>query len=1049
MPDLDQITVNVTDLIPPDNFATITKNGKPGNTYSIEEDNEWRKEVEATTQSGIKGVLKPNTPYDAVNYPYPKPWAQGDSDLYEKYDVNEAGVFPSTKDVNDENITITQTDLDLNEVQIWIKNGVSEKILKELPTNPKVNNALLSFLADPVETDSVAKVINKINEQSLGKDFVGFLPSSLESTGGARSAAFNVALLIRDQNISFDQIKHSILGEDANSTLVLNIYRWMEIKTGSAIDMGAPIYTQTFLAGTVVDPVRTIQLNSIINANSGFIVLAFSNSNTLKKVSSLRFSAQPIPTDGKWCVSYLNSPGETNGWIKNTDTYRFTAPILSTANVLAKKEELPYKIDEIINDLKGDFHKKNVFVKNGIYGSDNAIYEITQKSSSANSGYIGFEFKINQNIHIDAGDKEIARIESPNGDFIKLFLKTMPISQFKTRQILLEKPTDTTSEWNFETEYPIPFYNSQFFTRTSIGGVVTENYWPKRNPREWKPIVGKDAFSLQYKPLVIRNGGKIYVNQTLYEANKNWYLIIQADRLVIKNDDLVKNFEFLFSSYPTTDLLFDAIRKETKTGGQLQDFEFEELSTGVVSNSATVNKKTAKESTELLQCTLKLVDKYPYKGVGANASKIAYDGWKAVVPYSKDDSLHSFEIAKVSGLIHAYAVIDGKPDMTTGRIANAGAILDKGKITLGSATGLQATFKNFESYMGSTGGYQVYTGNLAHTFIASRKNPRIVGIMWHDVIPSSIVGRPTTWADVPKHMRSPFDNVKDATWEGGSVIYYKDYGQFVSDPVLISGNVYEVDTIDGLRIKGTATIVGGVVTQIKATEIVSGTWTTTIFTKLYEGLMIRVGNDVCHSTAFLEQAFELAEKNNYKMIAWKDVLKVLNGSINTHHKYWAPQFDDYALYMFTMPEIRKVFNKRGLPISVAWDLKYAVNDVNTGEIDQAAKDITNQMAIHGHETVIHNHWFYNTSFTSSLLSDEAERAILECMNMARKVGTAMNIWDESANLSTPNSQKLMELLGVDLCISTQNQSTTRATYKMYASRDSFNPSGALSERPLY
>lgn len=130
---INQINVNVTDVIPPDNFATVDAGSKVGTVYTKAQDNEWREEVEATVQSGIKGVLKPNTPYDAVTYPYPKPWVVGDSPLYEKYDVNQPGAFPSTKNIDDENIVVTQTDLDLNEVQIWIKNGVAEKVLKALP----------------------------------------------------------------------------------------------------------------------------------------------------------------------------------------------------------------------------------------------------------------------------------------------------------------------------------------------------------------------------------------------------------------------------------------------------------------------------------------------------------------------------------------------------------------------------------------------------------------------------------------------------------------------------------------------------------------------------------------------------------------------------------------------------------------------------------------------------------------------------------------------------------------------------------------------------
>lgn len=130
---IDQININITDVIPPANFATIDKNAMVGTVYTKAQDNEWRKEVEASTQSGIKSVLKPNTPYDAVTNPYPTPWVAGNSPLYEKYDVNQAGPFPNTKDVNDENINVTQNELDLNEVQIWIKNGVAQKVLKAMP----------------------------------------------------------------------------------------------------------------------------------------------------------------------------------------------------------------------------------------------------------------------------------------------------------------------------------------------------------------------------------------------------------------------------------------------------------------------------------------------------------------------------------------------------------------------------------------------------------------------------------------------------------------------------------------------------------------------------------------------------------------------------------------------------------------------------------------------------------------------------------------------------------------------------------------------------
>lgn len=133
MPDIDQINISVTDTIPPENFATIDKNSLVGTVYTKAQDNEWREEVESMVQSGIKGVAKPNTPYDPITNPYPTPWVTGNSPLYEKYDVSLPGAYMNFRDVNDEDIVVTQSDLDLNEVQIWVKNGVSEKVLKAMP----------------------------------------------------------------------------------------------------------------------------------------------------------------------------------------------------------------------------------------------------------------------------------------------------------------------------------------------------------------------------------------------------------------------------------------------------------------------------------------------------------------------------------------------------------------------------------------------------------------------------------------------------------------------------------------------------------------------------------------------------------------------------------------------------------------------------------------------------------------------------------------------------------------------------------------------------
>ncbi len=130
MPDLDQITVNVYDIIPPDNFATVDAGAKVGTVYTKEQDNEWRAEVEESVQqgmtSGIKGV--------ATTTNSPTSWATGDPDLYERWRVLEPATLTNFKDVSNTAIVVTSSDFaynqngkPTNDVLIDFINGVSKK----------------------------------------------------------------------------------------------------------------------------------------------------------------------------------------------------------------------------------------------------------------------------------------------------------------------------------------------------------------------------------------------------------------------------------------------------------------------------------------------------------------------------------------------------------------------------------------------------------------------------------------------------------------------------------------------------------------------------------------------------------------------------------------------------------------------------------------------------------------------------------------------------------------------------------------------------------
>ncbi len=123
MPD-EQININVIDLIPPTNMATIDMNGYTGNTYSKEDLKVWQKDLELqiaeTSTTAVKGEAIPTsspTPYDATTYP---------KGLFEIWATTTAGTYLNFKLAGGiDPIEIQATDFNGYTVQIWVQNGVS------------------------------------------------------------------------------------------------------------------------------------------------------------------------------------------------------------------------------------------------------------------------------------------------------------------------------------------------------------------------------------------------------------------------------------------------------------------------------------------------------------------------------------------------------------------------------------------------------------------------------------------------------------------------------------------------------------------------------------------------------------------------------------------------------------------------------------------------------------------------------------------------------------------------------------------------------------
>jgi len=238
MPDLDQITVSVNDIIPPENFATIDKNTLIGTVYTKAQDNEWRATVQASAQSGIKGILKPNTPYDPVTNPYPTPWVIGDPDRYEKYDVNQSGTFVNTKDFNNNNIIVTPDDIEFNEVQIWVKNGVSELVKKELPIAPKISKISRSvvndssLLLDSWATAGAANLIVKMPDINYSDGAFFDMKISISNISDVTSKNEDNSVKLRFNSLIYPNILQHFSEKVEGNLNIIKTYRLMKDPSG-------------------------------------------------------------------------------------------------------------------------------------------------------------------------------------------------------------------------------------------------------------------------------------------------------------------------------------------------------------------------------------------------------------------------------------------------------------------------------------------------------------------------------------------------------------------------------------------------------------------------------------------------------------------------------------------------------------------------------------------------------------------------------------------------------------------------------------------------
>lgn len=104
--------------------------------------------------TGIAGEATPTSS--------PTAWASGDPDLFEKWDVKTAGTYTNFKDSSNSALVITTDDLANNFVQIWVKNGVSQKALSAKPAVSTPDDFLSKISENSIDNKTISSVTDKI-----------------------------------------------------------------------------------------------------------------------------------------------------------------------------------------------------------------------------------------------------------------------------------------------------------------------------------------------------------------------------------------------------------------------------------------------------------------------------------------------------------------------------------------------------------------------------------------------------------------------------------------------------------------------------------------------------------------------------------------------------------------------------------------------------------------------------------------------------------------------------------------------------------------------
>lgn len=645
-------------------------------------------------------------------------------------------------------------------------------------------------------------------------------------------------------------------------------------------------------------------------------------------------------------------------------------------------------VAKVESDIINMVVSKPYEVVSGTDGDFGASYKIKNVSKTG-VFHLAFEFQLGEDVNMSDFVKQIARFES-GSNYININVNAAPTS--------IHTGKDSKQATNILSTIPIPYFNSFFNIRSSLS--VAGDYLNKDllkrtlemdnvkapSPFCFKPLCGDDLFSIRILP-IDTNGNEysdVMTSTQAQETLANWvnaYIEVTSTSFNFVNPDLSINKSFLYADYTSLTGMYTAIAT------QLEALSLSDAKVIVTDyNTSGIRSNGSKyDHTKLLRCKLMLCTTYPKPGLTVPF----YDSFPAYIPYSIDDSWHSFEIVTSDNLMDYMTwTIDGQYININGNffIQGTKSFFKNSVIKFGHDLNIRV--RNIDYQANKYDGVELKNYANFYHIIVSKLHPYIINFYGHD-------------------------------------LYYKD------------NRGEDMDT----KLRKFQSNGGTIPDSLKNPD-----------PDYFGDDSIQAGREGLTFPSFIyEQGLSLAKARGYRHMTHEELSEFIQTGKASHNKYFMHAFDDYSTYIYANQKLRSIFEKYGFKPYFALELGYYVDQDAPTTLYSASDFITQNkdnnthrlalqrrlkaMMANGYEIEMHGHR-QGDNFQTNTYKQVMDK-ISEAINISNYLGVNSDYWCWAGNYYTPNAIKAMEHAGIRIATSVVGRFVSRCQHPCYVGRTAY------------